>query len=648
MREARAPGTIRTALRTVRCVLLAAAVCATLAFGPAVSDANAQRPPLPPEPERPPEQARQATAADSLQQAQQYVKQGAYDRGIALLEQLASDYPKRLTFQSELIDAYEETKAYDEALDLLTDTMDESSVSDLVSKGRLQHLAGREEAARQTWDDAIALYPGRASTYRSLYHTLTTLRQFSTAIDVIEQGREALSDPEAFQTEMAYLYSLDGQYDAAMREYIAILETDERRLRFVQSRLQPFLDQSGDLGTAARVLEDAVEAHPDHTAYLDLLAWLYAEQNDYDAALDAHMRLDTLRNDQGQTVLDLARQAAEADDIEAARNALSAVRTQFPDTRAAQLADKIAGDIAYRRWQQAPPFTPEATAAADRAWTTYRGAVEGAAAAPADPPEAYATLWTRLAELALHVRNDPEAAREAHAALAQFDGTAAQRTLLAGRIALHTDQLNVARTHLDSLAQSATGSGAQALPQHRAAQHLLALLDVHSGQPGRAQERLSTLLSDFAHGAANDAVSLYAALSHFQDADSTITSLQQYTHGLIRERQHRWADADSAYAALIQEAPRNPLAERARYQRAGLAAHLKSPAAASSALQSFAAQFPRHPWADRALFRAAELLDHAEEQPGEARTVYMRLLEEHPRSVFAADARRRVRALPAS
>jgi hypothetical protein len=28
--------------------------------------------------------------------------------------------------------------------------------------------------------------------------------------------------------------------------------------------------------------------------------------------------------------------------------------------------------------------------------------------------------------------------------------------------------------------------------------------------------------------------------------------------------------------------------------------------------------------------------------------VYMRLLEEHPNSVFASDARRRVRALPAS
>ena len=635
---------ICSAPRTFRYALVALAATMILGLGTGIQDASAQRPPQPPQPERMPGQASQAaTASDSLQQAQRFIRQGTYSRGTALLEQLVRDYPDRLTFRYELIDAYEETKAYDQALDLLADALQDPSVSDLVTKGRLQHLAGRHEAARQTWDEAIALRPERASTYRSLYHTLTSLRQFSTAIDVVEQGREALGDPETFQTEMAYLYSLDGQYAEAMREYVAILETDERRLRFVQSRLQPFLDQSGELGNAARVLEEAVDAHPDHAAYLNLLAWLYAEQSNYDAALSAYTRLDTLRNDQGQTVLNLARQAAEADDTEAARNALSTVRSQFPNTRAAQLADKIAGDIAYRRWKQAQPFTAEATTAADQAWTTYRGAIEGASTSADGPPEAYATLWMRLAELALEVRGDPDAAREAHAALAQFNGYEAQRTLLAGRIALYTNRLDAARAHLDSLAQSS----AQA-PPHRTARHLLALLDVQIGQPARAQERLDALLSDFSHDAANDAVALQAALRHFRSADSTTTALQQYAQGLVRERQHRWAEADSAYATLIQEAPRNPLAERARYQRAQLAAHLQGPAAAATALQSFATQFPRHPWSDRALFRAAELLDHAEEQPGEARAVYMRLLEEHPNSVFASDARRRVRALPAS
>ncbi|WP_176521800.1 tetratricopeptide repeat protein [Longimonas halophila] len=631
-----------SAPRTFWRTSVALAAIVMLMLGPALLDAAAQRPPRPPSPERMPD-ASDATgptsASDSLQQAQQYIQQGTYERGIALLEQLVNDYPERLTFQYELIDAYEATKAYDEALALLNANLDSPSVSDLVTKGRLQHLAGREDAARQTWDDAIALYPERASTYRSLYHTLTTLRQFNTAIDVVQQGREALGEPDAFQTELAHLYSLDGQYAASMREYVALLETDERRLRFVQSRLQPFLDQSGGLGDAATVLEEAVEANPDHTAYLDLLAWLYAEQSDYDAALDAYTRLDTLRNDEGQTVLDLARQAAEANAPEAARNALHAVRTQFTDTQAAQLADKIAGDMAYRRWKQAKPFTTDATEAANQAWSTYRGAIESASSAADGPPEAYASLWMRLAELALEVRDDPEAARQAHAALAQFSGHAAQRTLLAGRIALHTNDLSGARAHLDSLAQASAQTPAQ---------HMLALLDLHDGATDQAQERLDALLSDFSHDAANDAVTLHAAIRHFQCSDSTSTPLTHYARGLLRERQHRWAAADSAYATLINEMPRTPLATRARYQRAHLAAHLQGPAEAATALQRFATQFPRHPWADRALFTSAELLDYAQRETAAAREVYMQLLEEHPRSVFASQARTRVRALPAS
>lgn len=611
----------------------------------AVSDAAAQRPPLPPEPERP-AASRAATAADSLQQAQRLVRQGTYARGIALLEQLVRDYPGRLAFRYELIDAYEETKAYDEALALLNRTLSDPSVSDLATKGRLQHLAGRPDAARATWDEAIARYPQRASTYRSLYHTLTALRLFPTAIDVVQQGRDALDDPDAFQNELAYLYSLDGQYAASMREYVAMLDPNGRRLSFVQSRLQPFLDQSGELGDAVHVLEDAVAAHPDHTAYLNLLAWLHAEQNDYDAALSAYTRLDTLRNDQGRTVLGLARQAADAGDEDAARRALAAVRAQFPRTEAAQLADKIAGDMAYRRWKQAPAFSPAADTAAHEAWTAYRNAIASAQVrtdSTGSLPAAYASVWMRQAELALEVRNDLGTARRAHAALAQFRGYTTERMLLAGRIALRANDLPAARAHLDSLAQS----DAQSAP-HRAAQHLLALLDLHDGATERAQERLNALLGDFSHDTANDAVALQAAVRHFQGRDSTSTGLQSYAQGLVRERQHRWARADSAYADVIAQMPGQPLATRARYQRARLAARLQDPGAASTALQAFAAQFPQHPWADRALFEAAALLDHAQRNPSEARAVYMRLLETHPRSVFASSARLRVRALAAS
>lgn len=604
----------------------------------------AQNPSLPESPERPNAgQNAPMAAADSFQLAQQQMNRGNYESAIALLEQLANDHPNRTTFQYELINAYEETKAYDEALAVLDRISNDNSVSDVVDRGRLQHLAGREEQARQTWEAAIALYPERASTYRSIYHTLSNLRQFNLAIQIVEEGRETLNDPAAFRTELARLYSLDGQHDAALREYVALLEDDGRRVRFVKSRLQPFLDQSGDLGGAAQVLEDAVAEHPENEAYLDLLAWLYAEQDDYDAALDAYTRLDSLRGDEGETVLNLARQAADANDFDAARRALRTTRTQFADTRAAQLAVKIEGDMAYRQWTQAEPFTDEAAQAADSAWKTYQSAIDSASTNSSDMPDAYATVWMRLAELALEVRNDPSAARTAHAALRQFQSHEAERTLLAARIALRTNDLSAARAHLDSLAGSNTTR-----PPHQSAQHLLALLDVHDGHPEQAQERLSPLLSSLSHDAANDAVALQTALRHFGGPDSTTAALQHYAQGLIRERQHRWAAADSVYGTIATDMPQHPLAERARYRQARVAAHLDSPAASAEALRTFATQFPHHPWADRALFHAARLLDYAENQPGEARSVYMRLLDEHPNSVFASEVRVRVRSLPNS
>ena len=600
------------------------------------SSGHAQNRPTPPAPPAP------TAEADSFQQAQQLLQRGNHERAIALLSGLVDDYPNRLTYQYELIDAYEETKAYDQAIALLEQRAgDTPSVSDLADLGRLQYLAGREDAARDTWNAALEQYPDRASTYRSVYHTLSTLRRFDQAVSVMERGRDALGDPEAFRTELAHMYSLAGQHADAMREYVALLSTDERRLRFVRNRLQPFIDQSGDIGDALAVLEEAVADHPDNEAYLDLLAWLYAEQEDYDQALSTYTRLDKLQNTAGDRLLDFADQAANANAFAVAENAWQTIQTTFPETDAARLAQKRAGDLAYRRWTQAPPFTDKATRFASEAWEIYHAAVEDTT--PREASEDYGEMWMRIAELALDTKQDLDAARRAHAALSEIESYRQERALLSGRIALRAQDLSTAR---EAFASLSTGEPTTAV--ERTAQHRLALLDAYDGNMENAKSRIEVLLGDLSAAVANDAIALHAALRHFAGPDSTHAALQYYASGMLYELQHRWSAADAAYEALITEIPRHPLTERARYHRAALAVHLEGVGASAQALQTFATQFHRHPWADRALFEAASLLEHAANEPTEARRLYMRLIEQHPRSVFASDARARIRQLPAS
>ena len=603
---------------------------------------HAQEPPLPPEPEAEP------AASDSLEQARQYLRTNDPESAVDLLEALVNAHPDRSTYQYELVDAYEELKEYEAALDLMRDlTRDDPSASDLADKGRLYALAGNDDAAQATWDAAIDLAPESSHTYRSVYHTLSEMRRFSDAVEIMEQGREAMNDPDAFRTELAYLYSLSGQEAQAMREYVALLDEQDQRLNFVKSRMQPFLRQAGDVGDAIEVLEDAVEERPEHGVYLELLAWLYAEQEDYSQALSAYEKLDDHRDDDGTTLLDFARQAANADAFDTARDAFSYIRTHYPDTEAALHARILEANLAYRRWTQAEPFTDAKTQYANEAWERYQDIADDLTN-DASLSDDEAQFWKRMGTLALDHAQSLSEARRAAETLKRTNAYRGQGHLLNGRIALRGQDVDAARDHFESAQNDATST----------AHYYLGLLAAYDNELEAARTHLETLLEDLSRDAANESIALHAALRHFaspkptdpeaSNSESTDTALHHYIAALLYKEQHRWSAADDAYAAIGESAPGHPLTERAQYHRARLQLHLNEATDASEALVTFADSHPQHAWADRALFEAASLLHHAAEAPSEARTLYMRLLDQHPRSVFAADARERVRDLPSS
>lgn len=533
--------------------------------------AYAQDVPPPPDPG--------ADASDVFQEARQHLRANDPAAAVELLEPLVDEYPDRTPYQYELVDAYEELKEYEAALELMRSlTRNDPSTSDLADKGRLYALAGDEEAAQATWEAAIALAPKSSHTYRSVYHTLTSMRRFSDAVDIMEQGREALNDSEAFRTELAYLYSLSGQEAQAMHEYVALLADQDHRLNFVKSRLQPFLRQAGDVGDAIEVLEAAVEEHPDHGAYLDLLAWLYAEQEDYSQALTAYQQLDDYRDDDGATLLDFAQQAANADAFDTARDAFSHIRTHYPDTEAALQARILEGSLAYRRWTQAEPFTDQKTQYGNEAWDRYRTVADDL---PADQSLSndVAQFWMRLGTLALDHAQDLQEARRAAQTLQRSPSHQNQGMLLEGRIAMRSQDLDAARNAFESALDSP-----EAGPK---AQYYLGVLAAYNQENEAARTHLETVLEDLSRDAANEAIRLHTALRLFTGPDTTNAALQHYASALVYEEQHRWSAADDAYNAIQEAASRHPLAVRAQYHRAKLQLRLTDANAAAEALVAF-------------------------------------------------------------
>lgn len=581
-----------------------------------------------------------STQLKKFQRANAFLQADQPEQAIPLLEDLHADAPENTAFYRKLKETYETVKRYDDALRLVDKRIGSSpTVPLLAEKGRLQYQKGDLETANDTWDRAISLAPGEPQTYRIVYNTLVEVRHFRKAIAVLQKGRAALDRPDAFRTELAHLYGLDGQFEAAMQEYVALLDEAPNRLNYVQNRLQTFVEQGQGIEASIRVLQQTVQENPLNQAYRELLAWLHTEQNDYAAAFDEYRALDRLGDRQGQILFQFARRAADAQRYDVATQACEVIRERYPESGVAPEAQKLLGDF-YRQWaRQGTDSTSTAQdsaryAEARTAYETFLQENPGHSGYPEAllrlgtlQIDVYRTLDEAQKTLDQLVANHPET------------GAADEGQYHLGRIAMLRDSLERARLLFSRLA-----TGAQSDELADKAQYELALLHFYQGEFDAATARATSISENPSADVANDAIELKTLLQEARGPDSLDTALRTFAQARLFERQHAHERALASLDTLLQQHPRHSLADDARFRQGNIHLARRDTSAALTAFRAVPERHPRSPYADRSLFRAASLLE-ASGRPAAAVEIYSRLLTEYPKSLLAGDARGRLRAL---
>ena len=583
-----------------------------------------------------------STQLRRFQRANALMRSGDPKRAIPLLEALHTEAPQNAAFYRKLKDAYESLKRYDAALRLVDARIGDSpTVPLLTEKARLQYQKEAVQAANATWDRALRLAPNTSQTYRTVYQTLVNLRHFQKAISVLKKGRSTLNQPEAFRPELAYLYGLDGQFRKSMREYVALLADAPERGGYVKDRLRTFVEQDQGLAASISVLEAAVEDAPLNRAYRELLAWLHMERNDYAAALDVYRALDRLEQQQGRLLYRFAQRAADAQRFGVATLACAAVLDRHPNANVAPSARLTLGSL-YRQWASLETDTTTAaqdSARYERARSAYTTFLRSHPGHP-DRPKGLLKLGT----LQLDVYHAPE---EAAATFEELVSNHPQTTAAAqgqyhqARVALFQDHLRRARLLFSRLAERAQDSDLA-----DRARYELSLLHFYQGEFDATAARADAISQDPAADVANDAIELKTLLQENRGPDSLDAALQIYAQARLHQRQRAYRTALAQLDTLVQEHPRHPLADNARFQRGTVHLARRDTAAALSAFRSVPERHPRSPYADRSLFQVGELLESSG-RPAAAASTYSRLLTEYPSSLLAGKARGRLRALPA-
>ena len=613
--------------------------------------AVAQTPPPPPTP-RPldeavatPPGARDVTTAPTRRQtrfrfATNALRNGNTGEAIRVLEELLGEGPGDAAVAARLTDAYVAAGRVDDAVALVTQ-VDGETVSAYVRRGKILATAGRMDEARTEWERTVAVQPGVPMTYRLVADAMGEARLFEDAVDILERGRTALGQDDLFRLERANLYGYAGDFARAGLLYAAIVTEEPGALRGVQGRLRVFLTGEEAPEQFREAFDAAIAEAPLNTALREQAAWLASERDDYDAAIDLLRAVDRLESGDGQKLIDLARTARAAGDLDAAGRALDDVLDRHADTPAGRTALLERAQIALRRSADGAERAGLPTPHGDAARRTLTDYLAG----PPTDPDAFTQAALDLGTLERDLYR-----RFGTADSLFFLASRSRDAAVSGRALLARAEVAVGRGDLYEARDRYTEVEDQLRigPLAEQARYELAWLDVYEGFPLSALARVEALDNNTAADVTNDAIALGVTLRETLDGaplDTMHTHLDAYGQAALAHRRGLYRDALALLDSLDAVDPVHVLGDEQLFLRAQTLRALGEPDAAVESLQDLARRFRSSFFLDRALVLTAAMQERDLFDAAAARETWDRLLERHPGSLFAPEARQNLARL---
>ena len=583
-----------------------------------------------------------AGGRDAYALAVQQLAAGQTAEAVALLERLAADDPASLPVALTLQQAYERAGRTDDALGAAGSRLGATTAAGLAERGAILLRANRPDDATVAFDRALALGPADEGTLRAVSDALAAARRYAEAAAVLE--RAALGQPDAFRFERAALYGEAQDYGRAADLYLDALADRPDATAGVRGLFRRMLPGTGAPDALRAAVDRAQTRDPLNRAYRELASFLALERGDFDAALDGIRALDRLDREDGQSLLAFAQAAEAAGARDAARRALDEVLARHADGPVAPDALVARAGLLERQARAAAERAPAPTPLADAARTDLTAFRERSPGHPAAPQAALT-----LARLTRDVYLDYATSEALLAEAADGPNTevAAEARLDLGDVAVRAGRLDEARERFGAVDET-LGTGRLA----EQARFELALLDFYEGYVFSALARVEAIDENTAADATNDAIALRVTLNENAgepgSADSTNATLKAYAAASLLVRQGRDARALTALDSLGTAVGDGPLADEILFLSARAQRRLGRPADAVATLDRLAADVPLSFFCDRALVVQADIAEQDLADRPAAMVRLAALLERYPGSLFAPDARERLRAMRAN
>ncbi len=574
------------------------------------------------------------------QLALQFYQNHEFDKATEIFERLYEKKPSQYYFQY-LLFCLVEIKEYSKAERLVKKNMksEPEALRYQVDLGYVYYRAGNPEKSKKQYEDALKKLGTNQQQIFDLANAFIIRGENEYAIRTYQLGRRLMNDSYTFGFELASVYERIGDFKNAMEEYLNLLEVNSSYLSTVQDRIQMTLayDVNNEKNESLRkIILARAQKNPDKTYYAELLWWYSIQQKDFDLALLQAKSLDRRLNENGEKLVQLASLAVSNEKFDVAIDCYQYLvskgttcpyyeysRRELANTR----YNKIISEVAPSKKQLEAiekEFNEELKSSGENPENI--SIIRNLAHVRAfylDKPEASIELLNRAIEMAGVSAEEQAKCKIELADILLFTDDVWQATLLY--------QQAYQDFKFDVLGQEAKFKNAK--------------LSFYIGEFKWAKAQADILKAATSKLISNDAIALSLLIGENYDPDSNTVALGIYARADLLDYRNAEDKALQTLDSITHLFGEHPILQHVLYKKAEIKCRQGKYAEADSLFQQLVTEYPDEILADEALMQRAVLNGKYLNNPGNAMSLYMELLDKYPGSIFVPDARRKFREL---
>ncbi|MEL7020169.1 MAG: tetratricopeptide repeat protein, partial [Bacteroidota bacterium] len=576
--------------------------------------------------------------AQDAKLAQQYFKDGEYEKAATVYESLYKKNERNDYYFDQYIESLLALEQYEEAEKTIKKQLKKNpkAVKLYVTYGNLFERKYEDDAAQKQYETAIKKLPADRFAIIKLANAFVTLTKFDLAIKTYEQGIQLLNDAEIFAYNLGDLYRRKGDNPKMIEHYLNSLNANPSRLNSLKTLFQRYLAVE-DFDELQQQLYTRIQNDREAIHYPELLTWVFIQKKDYPGALRQVRALDRRLKENGGRVYRIAQIAANDTDYDTAIDAYSyivdnkgVVSTFYIDAKRETLRCKRQKLVAGY------DYTEEQLRDLEQEYVQFLDEFGRSSTT--------ASIVAELAELEAFYLNDLPQSIALLNEMIDYAGID-QHVQAEGKISLADFYLMRGERWESTLLYSQVDKTFKDDILGHEARFRNAKLSYFMGDFEWAQAQFDILKASTSKLIANDALDLSIFIMDNLGLDTTAVPLQMYADAELLVFQNRFEETFSKLDSIKTLFPKHGLEDDILYLKAQVHVKQRQYEEAAKLYTRIAEEFTAEIRADNALFALAQLYENQLNNKEEAMRLYEKIFIDFSNSTFAVEARKKFRVL---